>query len=466
MNLLHFAGAAAVLLLITAVGVYSGRKVKSAADFATGGCSAGTGIVAGSLVGTLVGGASTIGTAQLAFTYGFSAWWFTLGGGIGLLLLALFFAKPLYNSKITTLPQIFTREYGRRTATVSTVLISVGTFLSIVSQLLSGVALVTSVSSVNALAAAAVIVLLMLAYVVFGGVWGAGLVGIVKTILLYVTTIVCGAVALKLAGGLDSLRSSLRPEQYFNLFARGVWKDGGAGLSMVFGILTTQSYVQSLVSAKSARVAKSGALLAGVLTPVIGVAGIFVGMYMRIAAPDIVPASAMPAFVLRCLPPLLGGVVLATLLVALVGTGAGLALGLSSMICNDIYKVYMNRNAADNVLLRISRTVIFAILGGAFLFTFGNMGSLILNWSFLSMGLRGAVAFAPLLFALFFPGRVKGTAALAAVIAGPICILAGEFVLPEQIDPLFLGIGVSLCIMLFQMRPRAEQEKVKTEDKG
>ncbi|WP_278336195.1 hypothetical protein [Romboutsia lituseburensis] len=31
--------------------------------------------------------------------------------------------------------------------------------------------------------------ILMLAYVIFGGVWGAGLVGIVKTILLYATVI-------------------------------------------------------------------------------------------------------------------------------------------------------------------------------------------------------------------------------------------------------------------------------------
>jgi len=120
--------------------------------------------VAGSIIGTLVGGSSTIGTAQLAFTYGFSAWWFTLGGGIGCLILALGFAKPLYNSGISTLPQVFSREYDQTSSTVATVLMSIGSFLSIVAQVLAGIALVTSVSYLGPTTATICIILLMLAF--------------------------------------------------------------------------------------------------------------------------------------------------------------------------------------------------------------------------------------------------------------------------------------------------------------
>lgn len=62
-----YIGAALVLVLITVVGIRSGKNVKSVGDFATGGKKAGAGIVAGSIIGTLVGGASTIGTAQLSW---------------------------------------------------------------------------------------------------------------------------------------------------------------------------------------------------------------------------------------------------------------------------------------------------------------------------------------------------------------------------------------------------------------
>lgn len=438
-------GILCTLALITAVGIYAGKKVKSARDFTTG-SNLGSPMIAGSLIGTLVGGSSTIGTAQLAFDYGFSAWWFTLGGGIGLCILALVFAKPLYNSGLTTLPQILTREYGKRIATLSAVLMSVGTFMSIVSQMLSGTALITSMVEVAPSIAMLTVLLLMIAYVVFGGAWGAGMVGMVKTLLLYVTTFVCGIVSLQLAGGLPAFQATLPHDQYFNLFARGYWKDGGAGASLIFGVLTTQAYILPVVSAKSLRTSKAGAILGGFLTVLIGIAGIFVGMFMRMEMPDISSASALPVFALTYLPGFLGGVILATLLVALVGTGAGLSLGVSTMLYQDIYKPFIQPNASDKTQLRVSRGIILALLLAAALFSMGKLGSLILSWGFLSMGLRGAVAFAPLCFALFSPGRIRPAFAGAAIIAGPLLVLLGSYILPPDIDPLFLGMAAALLI--------------------
>lgn len=69
------------------------------------------------------------------------------------------------------------------------------------------------------------------------------------------------------------------------------------------------------------------------------------------------------------------------------------------------------------------------------------------DFGFLSMGLRGAVIFVPLTFALYARGRVAGGWALASVICGPIAVIAGNLIgLP--FDPLFLGVAVSLLIMV------------------
>ena len=429
--------------LVCLTGMYAGRKVKSASDFTTG-SNMGTAMVAGSLIGTLVGGASTIGTAQLAYTYGFSAWWFTLGGGIGLVIMAMIFAKPLYTSGSKTLPQMLSKEYGKKIATLAAVLMSVGTFISIVSQLLSGSALLTSITPLSSGMAMLAVIVLMGVYVIFGGALGAGMVGILKTILLYVSTIVCGLLSLKLGGGLSTFVEALPAEQYFNLFARGYWKDGGAGASLVFGVLTTQAYILPVISAKDLKTSKRGALLGGALTVVIGIAGIFVGMYMKLNMPDIPSSAAMPQFVIHCVPGFLGGVILATLLIAIIGTGAGLALGISSMVSRDIYKVYFRPQATDRENLRFSRLVI--VILGAALFSMGEVGSMILNWSFLSMGLRGAVAFAPMCFALFSPGRLSTKFAGTAIVAGPVLVLIGSFLLPAHIDPLFLGMAGSVII--------------------
>lgn len=437
-------GAILVLALITVVGVRAGKNVKSAKDFTTG-SGMGTVMVAGSLIGTLVGGASTIGTAQLAFTYGLSAWWFTLGGGLGLGVMALWFIRPLRNSGLTTLPQILTKEYSKKIATAAAILMSIGTFISIVSQLLSGAALITSLWNISVTAAVFLTLLLMVVYVFFGGAWGAGMVGIVKTVLLYAVTLVCGIAAIVLAGGLDVFVQTLPREQYFHLFARGIWKDAGAGASLIFGVLTTQAYFLPILSAKNEKTARKGCLLGGVLTVFIGLAGVLVGLYMRVYFPETSSASVLPTFVLMHLPDFLGGIILAALLVALVGTGAGLALGISSVLSTDIYRPLRGK-ASEKELLWISRGFILLILLAAGIFACGEAGSMILNWSFLSMGLRGAVLFAPLCFALFAPGRVPKTYAAAAIIAGPVFVLLGNRLLPTYIDPLFPGMAAALLI--------------------
>lgn len=447
MTLMHYMGALLVIALIIGTGIYSGRKIKSAADF-DGGHNGTVGLVTGAIIGTLVGGSSTIGTAQLAYTYGFSAWWFTLGGGIGVLILGLFFAKPLYNSGIATLPQLFAGEYGEKSSTIVALLNSLGTFLSIVAQILSGVALITAVSSLTSWQGTLLTILLMLVYVLFGGSLGAGMVGIVKTILMYVSVGICGIFAIYISGGLDVFlnNAALPHDVYFNLIARGATVDLGAGCSLLLGVLTTQTYISAILTAKSLKVSRAGALLSAVLIPLIGVAGIFVGMYMKLNYPDIDTKMALPLFILDKMPPLVAGIMLGTLLVAVVGTGAGLSLGMSSIFCRDIYKVYINKNASPEQTLRVTRIIIVVILAVCAIFSCGNLGDLILGWSFMSMGLRGSVAFIPLCTALFMPGKVSPKYAMAAMIAGPIFTLVGKFILPATIDSLFLGIAATIVI--------------------
>ena len=444
----HVIGIVFTLTMITLVGAYSGRKVKTSSDFSVGGKEAGTGIVAGTIMGTLVGGSSTIGTAQLAFLYGFSAWWFTLGAGLGCFLLALFFSDSLYKSNKETVPQILAQEFGGMSRPISSIFVSVGIFLNIIAQILAAMALLTSMFKMHPIIAAIISIVLMSIYVIFGGVWGAGLVGIAKLILLYISVVIGGFIATKSGGGLAAFTNYFPKFPYFSLFGRGIWIDGAAGFSLLLGVLSTQTYIQAILSARTKKNAKAGALISAFLIPPIGIAGIFIGLFMKMNHPNMDPASAFPQFVLNYMNPWISGIVLATLLVAIVGTGAGLALGISTIFTKDIYKEYINKKAKDDKLLNFSRTCIVIILISALLFTTGNMKSLILKWSFMSMGLRGATIFAPLCAALFLQGKVKKSYAIASMIVSPISVLIGKFILPDTIDPLFLGISISFMFIL------------------
>ena len=89
MNGSMLVGMAAVIIAIVGLSVFTGMQKQK------GGNKIGFGIAAGLIMGTLVGGTSTVGTAQLAYNFGMTAWWFTLGGGLGCLVLALIYVKPL-----------------------------------------------------------------------------------------------------------------------------------------------------------------------------------------------------------------------------------------------------------------------------------------------------------------------------------------------------------------------------------
>lgn len=484
---LHIIGLLATILLIIGIGIYSGRKVQSAADFSSGGSKAGAWIVCGAIMGTLVSGQATIGTAQLAFNFGMSAWWFTLGSGIGCLILAIGFAVPYRKSGCSTLLQIVSQEYGHKAESLGSIFCSIGIFISVVAQVLSATALLITIFPINHLAAALVSIVLMAFYVIFGGMWGAGMGGVAKLILLYVSSIVGGVLVFGLAHGLGGVMETLQTllagtplgeisglsdnaavhSRFTSLVARGVSKDIGSALSLLLGVLSTQTYAQAIWSGKSHSAARKGALLSALLIPPIGIACILIGLYMRghcITADEVAALQAMgqtvpdglihiestsqvfPVFVVNFMPKLLGGIVLGTLFITVVGGGSGLALGMASILVTDIFARKSEKVKESRTNLLVTRATIMVILVIAAAVAILVPGAMINDFGFLSMGLRGAVVFLPMCGGLWFKGKISSRFALASVIAGPVAVLAGKL-LGLPFDPLFLGMAVCLVIM-------------------
>ncbi len=447
MNPFQLAGLILTILLILGLSVFSGMSRK------TVGRKNGGAVVAGIIMGTLVGGSSTVGTAQLAYNFGMSAWWFTLGGGISCLVLGLLFSGPLRHNGAHTLVGMINKEFGSTAGVLASVLSAVGTFINIISQMIAASAVLTVLfPNLGLIPELIITTLFMIAYVVIGGTKGAGMVGILKLALLYIAMIGSGILALKLSGGFSGfpilVQSIDNPDgvHFFSLFARGIGKDLGAGVSLLLGVLTTQTYAQAVLSAKSDGAARAGALVSTFLIPPIGIGGILVGLFMRATHPGIVAKTALTSFVTEYMPPALSGIVLGTLFVAVVGTGAGLALGISFILNEDIVNRLTHRFDGPEKQRMLGRTWMIVILALSCILSCGPLGDMILGFAFMSMGLRAAVVFAPLIAALFFPGKVSHKMAVAAIITGPVAVLIGNLIaLP--FDPLFIGIAVS-CLFI------------------
>lgn len=512
----HIIGILLTVGLLLAVSILSGRKVKDARSFTTGGRS-GSWMVCGAILGTLVGGQSTIGTAQLAFSFGISAWWFTIGAALGSLALALLYARPLRESGCTTLLEIVSRQYGRRAETVGSLLFLIGIFISIMSQVLSSSAMVTSLFGLPLGWAAVVSAVLIMLFVLFGGIRSAGAGGIIKLVLLYVASIAAGAVVWHLGDGLGGVMSSIEHlyadpivadlnditdvesihRRYGNLVARGPLKDIGGCLSLMLGVVTTQTYAQGIWSAASTPKARRGAVYCSLLIPIIGAACVLVGMYMRghyvtaaefaalTAAGHQLPAGigviesslqAFPDFVLNHLPAWIGGIALGAMLVNILGCGSGLTLGAATILVRDVYsnlsalrrrrKAALGQTSAapsrtplglpdaeanaSRQLLQ-TRLSIVGLLAVAVAVALSVRGTFINDLGFLSLGLRAVALLFPLSFALFLPGRIRPGRVVPAMVAGTAAMLLAKFiVLPA--DPIYYGLGLSLVILLSGLR--------------
>jgi len=410
-------------------------------------------IVAGIIMGTLVGGSSTVGTAQLAFNYGMSAWWFTLGGGIGCLVVALLYSTPWRNSGCMTLIGVITQEYGPKTGMAASIMSSLGTFINVIAQLIAGTAVIDVIApNLGLIPALLITAAFMTLYVILGGTQGAGMVGILKLVLIYVSMAGCGIMVLHLAGGFGGVKEMIsgiaNPDgvHFYSLIARGAGKDIGAGISLVLGVLTTQTYAQAVMSAKTDRGARTGALISAFMIPPIGIAGILVGLYMRANFPDIVAKNALVTFTTMYMPPILAGVILGTLFIAVVGTGAGLAMGISTIVRRDIISRYTDKMKNDRLNQTLSKVIIIVVMALGVLLSSGPFGDTILSFSFMSMGLRGAVVFIPMTLALWAKGKINHTCTLISVIASPLTVLlfGTIWTLPGGVDPLFAGIAVSI----------------------
>ena len=450
MNIAQTLGIIGVLALFVTIGVLSGRSIKSASDFVSGGGKGSASSVAGVMLGTVIGGASTIGTAQLAYDQGLSAWWYTLSCGLSCLVFALLFTKPFRHMKENTLIGAISQEYGAKAGMVSSLLYSLSILLTLVAQILSATALLPFVfPSISSGGSILLTAALMMAYIVFGGTLSAARVGKLKTLLLYLAAL-SGAFIVLQHTDLNVLQNTLDRSVYFDLFALGVGKESSKALSVIMGIITAQAFLQAIRMGRSDRAAAGGAVISAILTPPIGLCSVLIGMFMRVSCPDLELAKyAFPRFVLMYMPDWLGGIVMGTLFLALIGSGAGAVLGGSVILAKDVIQPLSRRTYTPKTMLWITRLCIAVILTLGSLMGSGILGDVILTFGSMGATLRASVIFMPLVCALALPGRIEKRWIMASTLFGAITVPLASTWDALPFDSFFAGVLVSsACCLL------------------
>ncbi len=297
-------------------------------------------VVAALLAGLAVGGASTIGVAEQAYTMGISAGWYNAAWAAGAVVMGLFAARRYRRWEITTLPELFERHYGVG-----------GRVLGVVGQLVIQIV----ITSLQYVAGGAILSALLPGLISFhigmaitaavfvgitliGGFWAAGLTNVVNVLVIYLGIGLAVILTLGRVGGLSGLAASL-PAGHPGFHPGAV----GGGLILAWFIVmitmahSTQAVIQVGFAARDARTAGRGYLLGGLIIAPVGFLSALLGLAAVVLHPGILPTEALPQVVLG-LNPWAAGVILAGLWAADVSTASALLLGSATLVSNDLVK--------------------------------------------------------------------------------------------------------------------------------
>jgi cation/acetate symporter len=182
----------AVIILITMYVTYlAAQRVRSASDFYTAGGGV-TGFQNGwAIAGDYLSAASFLGIAGLISIYGYDGFMYSVGFLVAYITVLLLIAEPCRNIGRYTLADILAyRNDPRKTRVVGALsVIAVSTFY-LTAQMVGGGVLVKTLIGINYETSVACVGVLMLSYVLFGGMVATTWVQIIKAVLLVSASLV------------------------------------------------------------------------------------------------------------------------------------------------------------------------------------------------------------------------------------------------------------------------------------
>lgn len=413
------------IVVLVVASLRSARAVRTENDFAVAGRNLDRWGVAWAIIGTLVGGASTIGTVEMAFRAGFAGWYFTLGSGLACLILGVVFAPALRQAEVVTVAEFLGRTFGLRFRTFCSSLTALGMFVHIIAQFLAGMAILIAIFGCSVPVALGLTFVFLVVLVAAGGMVGASWIGRAKFVFLCVIMGWSAWLALDRLGGVSGACAVYQSSsETLGLFSYGIRKGLIEILSVVIGVLSTQTYLQALFSARDVSHARQGALLSALLIPPIGVLGILIGLALKHDGTLISgsTAQAFPLFLRQVFPAPLAAAFMGGLFFIVLGTGAGLALGVTTNLSVDFLEKLerVRRFGSPLVRMRILGGLVLAVAAAIVLV---GLDTSILMWSYLSMGLRGSAILPGLLLVVLMPRRTFGRWVVGALAMLPLLYL-------------------------------------------
>ena len=447
----------AVLIVTAAAAVYGSWRIKnrrdkawSALDYLLMGRQLTLPLFVVTMVATWYGGIFAVN--EITFNYGIfnfvtqGVFWYA-----AYLIFAFFVAKRLARYSSYTLPDLVSQMFGPKSAVVTAVLtfcyiapvvyvLSLGMFLH----------MAFGMSVLNGMIWGTLFVCL---YSAWGGLRSVVFSDIVQFFVM------CGSVALVVIfsvqhfGGLAFLKANL-PASHFTLTGGNSWLTTLIWGFIALSTLIDPSFYQRCFAAKSPAIVRKGILISTVIWFLFDCCTTTGSLYARAVLPQAQPGQAYFFYALQLLPVGLRGFFVAGILAIILST-----LNSFLFIASNTLSFDLLRKRFKNIVLS-NRISIFFV--GAFSIVLAQFfhGSFKTIWLVLG-SYFSACLLVPIVLNYLSPNRISDilfvTSALCAAAAMTVWYVIPKNEFLQIIDPFYIGILVSLVILLIGRKPTHAQ---------
>jgi len=447
------------LLITVAIWLYASRKVKTENDYLVAWRSLPLYITIATVFATWFGSETVLGTSSTfidEWLLGIMADPF--GASLCLILVWLFFAKPLYKLWITTLWDFYKLKYGRTVEMLASICIMIS-YVGWISAQIVALGIVFSVLSgweISAFWGSWIWASIVLVYTFWGWMWSVALNDFVQMIMIFIWIVIATFFVTSwvewwfwtiINHAIDNSKFDVFPE-WFSIFAL-IWILF-ALLTMWFWSIPQQDVFQRVLSAKDEKTAKWWSVIGWSLYFIIAFLPIMLWYAAFIVAPEMVEKLwdsqlVLPTLILQSTPLIIQIVFFGALISAIMSTASATMLAPSALFAHNILKPFLNLN--EKQLLRLTRFVVvwcFVIVMWFVTYKFKNEEANIFAMVENAYKITLAWAFFPLL-AWIVVKKTHTISGLLSLIFGIWIWIAMEIVNPEHsIPPQFWWLGASI----------------------
>lgn len=442
------------LIVITVIGIYFYRRARrSESDYFTAGQSINTFVGAFAIFAAVASSSSLMGAVGSGVALGVPYFFTYAFGVIAIMPFAMFLISgQIRRSGAKTMPDFFNQRYGKSVQIVSAVIVVIGMTFYMVPQLTASGLIGSYVLGIDYTTAVIVLGLGFTIYAALGGMWAITYTDLLQGAIMLIGIVVLAGFILVDHSGLSSLISDALAASptfgditqpwmsYFGLFIAFLW----------FGIISPSVVMRNFAS-RDARTARRSAMWACLLYLTLFISGFMVtsagaslGIIESLDRSDMIFVSVVEHY----LPPILGGIMLAGLMAAIMSSADAMLLAISAGIAHDIYKGHINKQASERFVTGLGLVVmiIASVVGVIIAIDPPGLIAIMVGW--VGGFLLSSFGF-PLVLGLWWK-RANTTGALVGMVGGALTFLIliiGQW-LPTNAEPI-IGAPVSLLLTIF-----------------